>query len=202
MGAGVVPAPQVWLQTPRDEEEEEHGSSQVSGRAGCGPWALTSQLRPGGECDRTPGFRLTGVWGRVRPGLSCGKWCAGGCRKRTGDWHVCPGFGGCLLSAGCPPLLPPYAGIVCKASSSLLFAERYADVQETWDSGRLQATLFSLLNSGASRPAEGLPQRRLCALRRLRAAGFLSFRTLKRRSSLLSRAAPKGPEVCCPELHS
>lgn len=114
MGAGVVPAPQVWLQTPRDEEEEEHGSSQVSGRAGCGPWALTSLLRPGGECGRTPGFRLTGVWGRVRPGLSCGKWCAGGCRKRTGDWHVCPGFGGCLLSAGCPPHPHPMPALFAK----------------------------------------------------------------------------------------
>lgn len=34
VGAGMVQAPQVQLQTPRDEEEEEHGRSQVSGRAG------------------------------------------------------------------------------------------------------------------------------------------------------------------------
>lgn len=70
MGAGVVPAPQVWLQTPQDEEEEEHGSSQVSGRAGGGPWILTSQSRSSGGCWRTPGFGLTGGSGGGS-GLGC-----------------------------------------------------------------------------------------------------------------------------------
>lgn len=85
-------------------------------------------------------------------------------RMQEEDWRLAclSGFWWVPIVSRLSPLPPPYAGIVCKASSSLLFAERYADVQETWDSGHLRATLFSLLNSGASRPAEELPQRRLC----------------------------------------
>lgn len=79
---------QVQLQTPRDEEEEGHGRSQVSGRAGCGPWALTSRWRRTGKYGRTSAFGLTEAWGRVRPGLSSGKWCAGRRGLQGEDWRL------------------------------------------------------------------------------------------------------------------
>lgn len=126
VGAGMVQAPQVQLQTPRDEEEEEHGRSQVSGRADCGPRALMSRWRRSGKCRSRSAFVLTGLgagpaWAVLREVVRRTPRVAG---RGLETWYFCPGFDRCLLSASCSP---PHAGIVCKASSSystLLFAER------------------------------------------------------------------------------
>lgn len=160
----MVQAPQVQLQTPRDEEEEEHGRSQVSGRAGCGPRALTSRWRRSGKCGSTSAFVLTDLgagpaWAVLREVVRRTPRVAG---RGLETWRFCPGFDRCLLSASCSP---PHAGIVCKASSSsstLLSAELLslvvcrADDQETWDSERLWAILFSPLKSGALQPRGNL----------------------------------------------
>lgn len=177
----MVQAPQVQLQTPRDEEEEEHGCSQVSGRAGCGPRALTSRWRRSGKFGSTSAFVLTDLgagpaWAVLREVVRRTPRVAG---RGLETWHFCPGFDRCLLSASCSP---PHAGIVCEASSgssTLLFVELPSPSMPRRRPGNLGFgafvgnTVFSVKIRRLATPGE--PHRRLCALGEICAAVFFPF---------------------------
>lgn len=205
----MVRTPQVQLQTPRDEEEEKHGRSQVSGRAGCGPRALMSRWRRSGKCRSRSAFVLTGLgagpaWAVLREVVRRTPRVAG---RGLETWYFCPGFDRCLLSASCSP---PHAGIVCKASSSystLLFAERLswyaAPTTGNLEFGAFVGnTVFSVKIRRLATPGE--PHRRLlCSRGELRSRIFTFYETvLQRHSWLLHEAAPKGRKVSGPGLHS
>lgn len=213
MGAGMVQASQVQLQTPRDEEEEEHGRSQVSGRAGCGPRTLTSRWRRSGKCGSTSAFVLTGLgagpaWAVLREVVRRTPGVAG---RGLETWHFCPGFDRCLLSASCPcppsrPRMlvlfakhPPVLVLCCLQSASRSMPRRRP--------GNLGFGAFvgnTVFSVKIRRPATpGKLHQRLCSRGDLRSLIFTFYETiLQRHSWLLPEAAPKGRKVCCPGLHS